>query len=160
MFCRSNLLCSIPTSAKRLSIISGFGFNSKGFVQQGMESDGTARYYHYTTRFKRDFLCLYAGIGVRMISFKRISISFKELMNPELCNWGNFFIDGSFFKRCALSCRSQLTFGRRLKGTAELQLSPYFQLALTDYGNILKSSNYMSTSYRPYGFGINLGLAF
>jgi hypothetical protein len=141
----------------RLRPVSGVGVNQKGFVQKGLASDGSAALYEYTQTFKRTYVSLYWGLCYYFVYTKKIKADVGFLLNPEL-DARQILQNDSYFRRLALGSRSFVAMDYALNEKMAIRFSPYFQYGLSNYYKRLKSE--WSSDYKPYGFGLNVGLVF
>jgi hypothetical protein len=150
-----NLMYTRRTKNKRLCMVYGIGINQKGFIEKGLASDGSpSNFYPYVSKFKAAYFSMFAGVGYDLVVHKKTTMTVAQLLNPEI------YIDapGNLLTKVPLSTRTAVTFEWAVNNGFALQLTPYFQAAITNY-NRQKIVN-TSSNYRPYGFGINFGLAF
>jgi hypothetical protein len=148
-----NLLYSKQTRNPKLRIVFGIGLNQKGFGENGMQSDGSANTYFYVSKLKKEYFSLYGGISYDLIVNKKTKLTVGQLLNPEID-----LNNTELYKKMPLSTRTNLTFAWKVGNNFSLQLTPYFQTALSKYNRSLLTNN--SSNYIPYGFGLNVGLAF
>lgn len=140
----------------RLSFIYGLGYNQKGFAQKGIVFDRKTT-LAYNQVIKRDYLSIYAGASYDLIYKERMRFSIGALFNPDL-DINRMIYNNSNFTYMGLALRSFMALTFYVNDEIGLRLSPYFQYGLSNYYRRLKYTGL--TDYKPYGFGLNIGLVF
>lgn len=148
-----NLLYARQIKHSKLKIVFGVGANQKGLNENGMESDGSANLYPYAEEFRKTYFSIYGGFNYDLLSYKKIKIILGQLLNPEIN-----FDDEGLYKKIPLATRTNLIVSWKASKGASLLLTLYYQTALTTYNKV--KLNPVSSNYLPYGFGLNLGVAF
>lgn len=77
-----------------------------------------------------------------------------QLLNPEL----TILAGNDVYRRFPIGARTTAAVEWDIGQRSTFRLTPYFQTDLTNYNK--RKLKQESSNYRPYGFGLNLGIAF
>ena len=159
------------TQIKNLSFISGIGFNQKGFIETGsrvpMDKPSSIE-NHYSVKHIIRYLNLQLGFNYIFLRYGDLRFSISQIINSEknmnrnpifYNPWDN---NNDTYKRIAFSWVTFLNIDALIDKNSGLVIKPFFQTALTNYNKARTDfdGNVLQNNYRPFGYGVSIGLTF
>ena len=121
----------------------GIGFSQKGFkISQVYVVNN---YTEHVDHEKYSYLYVPVGINYQTPSFGRFNFLAGQLVVPEIL----VSPESDYLNDYGLSTRTSVALRYAVNNTFAVRLSPWFQTALTRYND---------GSYKPYSFGLSLGV--
>ncbi len=128
----------------------GISINEKGYLEKGFTDTGAGDWLPYSAIYSRTYIGFFSGLSYDLRISNSLIINIAQVINPEING------DYNSYSVKPISTRTSLSFQYKTSEKITLKATPFFQTALTPY--IKEQFNGEYTYWRPFGFGITLGI--
>ncbi|MEO8149928.1 MAG: hypothetical protein ABI723_19975 [Bacteroidia bacterium] len=138
----------------RWYIDAGGGISQKGWTEEGIpmsDCGNTENDRHYKYQKSFAFINMQLGLSYDLFKYKKLTLNLGQLITPEF-GIGN----PEDYRELVFSTRTNLSLQYNLPKNIGLQLTPFFETALSRYNK--KTSNPKSSDWMPYGYGVTAGV--
>jgi hypothetical protein len=151
-----NVLYQDYSKKTNLSFLYGLGINQKSWNEIWITSGFGLNPNLLSYRRNLTYLGLFCGVNYDFLIREKIKIIAGSLLTPELILNKN---DNQSLNSLAGSIRITLGLEYQAFDNLAIQLTPYFQTAVMNYGKTPDfAGGFNSQNVIPYSFGVNLGI--